>query len=320
MTTDTIEVRLTSIRWLSDRVNLYEFRPLASAAGLPAATPGAHVDLHLPDGQVRQYSLLPAAMLGLAPDSLSIAVKHDPAGRGGSGHLHVQSRVGQTYRLSAPRNNFELVDDATPAVFIAGGIGITPILSMIAAADIRGGVWQLHYASRNRRETAFLHELGQHGDRVHLALGDDPAYRRLDIAAIVAAAAPGTHFYCCGPQAMLASFETATAQLPPEQVHLEHFGATQELATDGGFQVELARSRKTVTVQPGETILDALARAGVDMPSSCQQGICGACEVKVLAGTPDHRDEILTAAEKAANSTMMICCSGSLGPKLVLDA
>lgn len=311
---ELIEVRLTAVRFAAEKTNFYEFR-LPGGGPLPVAGPGAHIDLHLADGLVRQYSLVSTDP---RPDCYCVGVKRDPRSRGGSTFVHDQLRVGDRLRISLPRNNFPLDEAAAHTVFVAGGIGITPIWSMIQRLDELGRTWQLHYSCRTRQEAVLLEALAARG-QVVFNFDDENGGAFLDMGAIVGAAPTGTHFYCCGPAPMLASFEAAAARLPHEQVHVEHFSATQAAATDGGFTLALARSRLEFQVPPGRSILETLRDNGVDVNCSCEQGLCGVCETDVLAGVPDHRDSVLTDAERAAGKKMMICCSGSRTDRLVLD-
>jgi vanillate O-demethylase ferredoxin subunit len=232
-------------------------------------------------------------------------------------------RVGDVLTIGAPRNNFPLVEDAPHSLFIAGGIGITPLWCMIQRLEELGRSWELHYCARTRQTAAFLDELRGLGSRVHLNLhfnfDQEPDGRMLDIAAVVAKAAPETHLYCCGPVPMLAAFEAAAGRHPPQQVHVEYFAPKEAPAAGGGFTVVLARSGRSIAVPAGKTILDALLDEGVDVPYACTEGVCGTCETKVLEGIPDHRDLVLSGDEKSSNRTMMICCSGCKSDRLVLD-
>lgn len=279
---------------------------------LPPASPGAHVDVRLRDGLTRPYSVVRGD-----EGIYVLAVKREPSGQGGSAHVHERLRVGDVIRVSAPRNHFALADDTGPAVLIAGGIGITPLLPMARALERAGRSWRLHYAARGTAAAPFVRELRQLGDRV--CLHDSETAGRLDLAALVAKAEPGAHFYCCGPAGMLDAFAEATRDLDPARVHMERFGAAAPPADAGSFEVRLAKSNRRVLVKPDMSTLDALLEAGVDVDYSCRQGICGACEVRVLEGVPDHRDEILTDAERASHKTMMVCCSRACSPALVLD-
>lgn len=310
---ELIEVRLVEVRYAARDINLFAFeRP--DGGPLPPAGPGAHIDVVLPGGTVRQYSLIDT---GQSARRYTIGVKRDPNGGGGSLQLHDRLPVGSLLQVSAPRNHFPLDEQARHSVLIAGGIGVTPIYAMAERLAELGRSFELHYSSRSRADAAFLPVLETLGARFHFDA--EAEGRFLDLAAIVAEAPAGSHFYCCGPLPMLEAFEAATAGLPPEQVHLEYFMAKDAPADEGGFTVELKRSGAVHAIPPGKTILDVLREAGLNLPASCEKGVCGTCETRVLAGTPDHRDAILTEAEKRAGDTMMICCSGAKSDRLVLD-
>ncbi|HTG25241.1 MAG TPA: PDR/VanB family oxidoreductase [Reyranella sp.] len=310
----TVAMRLAAITCAAEQVNLYEFRPVS---GTPVSrfTAGAHVDLHLPNGLVRQYSIMNGEEEG---DRYRLGVKREAAGRGGSRFMHDELRVGTVLEVGPPRNNFPLVETAAHSVLIAGGIGVTPIVAMIARLRSLGRSWELHYAVRRRSEAAFLDELRGRGGPVHLHV-DEEQGGVLDLARLIGTAAEETHLYCCGPTPMLDAFTAAASSWPSARVHLEHFSAAQPPAVESGFVVELARSKLRVSIPPGQTILEVLRARGVAVQASCEQGICGSCETRVLAGEPDHRDLLLSDEEKAANEVMMICCSGSRSPVLVLD-
>ena len=307
-------MRLTAITYAAEQVHIYEFRPV-SGASVPPFTAGAHVDLHLPNGLVRQYSIANAQG---ERHRYVLGVKRDAAGRGGSRFLHDDLRVGTVVKVGGPRNNFPLVEAAAHSVLIAGGIGVTPIVSMVARLRSLARPWELHYAVRRRGEAAFLDELlaGDGHVRLHV---DEEQGSMIDVAAIVRAAPEEAHLYCCGPTPMLEAFAAAAASRPAERVHLEYFSSAVAPAVESGFIVELARSKVRVAVPPGQTILEALRARGLEVQSSCEQGICGSCETRVLAGEPDHRDMLLSDEEKATNQVMMICCSGSRSAILVLD-
>lgn len=311
---DLIAVRLTAVRYAARDTNLYEFeRP--DGGPMPTAGPGAHIDLHLPNGLMRQYSLVVAEA---HPTRYVVGIKRDPQSRGGSRFIHDELRPGALIKIGAPRNNFPLDENAGHTVLIAGGIGITPVWCMLQRLRALGRSWELHYSCRSRADAAFLREL-ESLENVGLHFDEEHPGQFMDMTAIAAAAPAGAHAYCCGPAQMLAAFEKATASWERERVHVEYFSSKHELAVEGGFIVELAKSGKELSVPPGKTILQVVDEAGVKVPHSCQQGVCGACETRVLSGVPDHRDSILTDSEKQANNTMMICCSGSKGGRLVLD-
>lgn len=310
-----IALRVSDIRAVADRCKIFEF-VTADGRPLPPSEAGAHIGLHLPNGMERQYSLLREAN---EPEHYAIAVKHDQPGRGGSAYLLEQVKVGDVIEADAPRNNFPLNRAAPTSVFIAGGIGITPIRAMIDILEASGKQWSLHYAARSRSEAPFLDELAGKA-RAHLHF-DDEVGSVLPVSEIVSAAPADAHLYCCGPGPMLAAFEAATSEagFSPEQVHVEYFTQKFERSTEGGFTVALARSGGEVRPAPGQSILDALREHGLEVSSSCEEGICGACETRVLEGIPDHRDAILTERERQANKSMFICCSGSKTDRLVLD-
>jgi vanillate O-demethylase ferredoxin subunit len=331
MSASLLTLRVRALTWEAEGILGIELVPTQPNTLLPAFEAGAHIDLHLPDAgngaQVRSYSLLNTPG---ERQRYVIAVNLDAASRGGSRWIHEQLRCGQTLSVGAPRNHFPLDETAPLSVFFAGGIGITPILGMIRRLESIGRPWRLHYACRDRAHAAYLTELqalseaaqaaGRDGSLdLHL---DAERGRVLDIAGIVASLPPASHLYACGPKPMLAAYEaatTATAAWPREQVHLEYFAAKDAAATEGGYTAELKRSQRSVQVRPGETLLDRLLAEGVDVLYSCREGVCGTCEVKVLGGEPDHRDLVLSAAERATNTRMMVCCSGAKTQKLVLD-
>ena len=308
-----IDVRLISVREAARDIRLYEFAR-ADGAAMPDGEAGAHIGVHLPNGVMRQYSLVHAAV---APKSYVIGVKRDAASRGGSKWMHDELKAGATLQIEPPRNNFALAGHARSSVLFAGGIGITPIFSMVERLKALGKSWTLHYASRSRADAAFMKELEALGDvRFHF---DDEAGGPLNIAAALEGAPRDAHLYCCGPAPMLAAFEKSTTDWPRVLVHVEYFTAKEAAATSGGFTVECAKSGKSFVIPAGRKILHVLREGGVTVSSSCEEGICGACEVDVLSGVPDHRDAILTADERAANKTMFVCCSGAKTDKLVID-
>ncbi|MGP6174079.1 cytochrome P450 [Corynebacterium sp. A21] len=288
---------------------------------LPTWKPGAHIDLHLqgPDGEelVRQYSLSSDC------DDQScyrVGILREPAGRGGSAAAHDTLLEGGTLTVSWPRNNFRFAE-AEHYLFIAGGIGITPLLAMIREAERQGKDWTLLYGGRTRSSMAFLPELATYGDRVQLVPQDELGHLDLDTALIDAA--PNTLIYTCGPEGLLQAVEAQAAHWPKGSLRLERFAPKiiEREGDDEAFEVEFAGSGKTVTVGAGESILDAAKREGMPVISSCETGTCGTCETAVLSGTVDHRDSILTNDEQAANDTMMICVSraGKGCSKLVLS-
>lgn len=291
---------------------------LRDPAGGPLAAwePGAHLDLRLEPGLERQYSLC-----GDPADrhTWRVAVLREPGGRGGSALVHDRLRTGALLLARGPRNHFPLVS-AARYLFIAGGIGITPILSMVAAARAAGADWHLLYGGRRRRSMAFLDELAALGGQVSVRPEDETGL--LDLAGPLAEPRDDTAVYCCGPEPLLAAVEDGCSGWPPGALHLERFAprpSPGEAVADHAFEVVLARSGLTLTVSPGASVLRAVEEAGVGVLSSCREGTCGTCETTVLDGIPDHRDSVLTGDERDTREFMMICVSRARGPRLVLD-
>jgi vanillate O-demethylase ferredoxin subunit len=311
----SIDMRVTAIIYAGPGVNLYEVRPI-SGDPVPPFDAGAHVDLYLSNGLVRQYSI---ASDPQDRDRYVLGIKFDTLGRGGSRFVHESVRAGTVIPISMPRSTFSLVEDGKRAVFIAGGIGVTPFLSMAQRASRIGMDWKLYVAVRTRADLAVLSAIQNQGGRVATHVDEAHGNRPIDLAGIVRSVSPDTHLYCCGPSPMLKVFEQETSSRESRYNHIERFSNDLPAATAAGYTVQLARSNLTVKVEAGQTIIDALRREGIDVTTSCEQGVCGSCETKIVAGRPDHRDVILTDDEKASNRTMMICCSGSLDDVLVLD-
>jgi ferredoxin-NADP reductase len=267
---------------------------------------------------VRSYSLVNAPSDG---GRYVVAVQRDADGQGGSAWMHTAPRVGDRLRATPPSNDFALAEDAAHSVFIAGGIGITPVMSMLRRLRELGRPWRLHYASRSPRETAYadaLRAMAGEGAR-SISASAPRASTGWTSPASCATRPPDTHLYCCGPARMIDAFIAACATRPAHTVHFERFAATSEAATEGGYDVVLERSGQRLAVAPGKTILDTLLDHAIDVPYACTAGVCGTCRTKVLAGEPDHRDDFLSAEEKQANDSIMICCSGARSKTLVLD-
>ncbi|MGW3666739.1 PDR/VanB family oxidoreductase [Streptomyces sp. NPDC005141] len=280
-------------------------------AELPSWEPGAHIDVVLGPDLERQYSLC-----GDPADRRAwrIAVLREPDGRGGSAHVHGRLGEGDKVRVRGPRNHFVLAP-APRYRFVAGGIGITPILPMLAAAEAAGAGWTLLYGGRTRGSMAFTGELGRYGDRVTLAPQDEAGL--LDLAPVLDEVPDGTLVYCCGPGPLLDAVEE---RCPAGLLHMERFRPKpQETGGEAEFEVVLDRSGHTLTVAPGVSVLDTVRAAGVEVLFSCTEGTCGTCETDVLEGTPDHRDSVLTDEEREAGGTMLICVSRCRGKRLVLD-
>jgi ferredoxin-NADP reductase len=282
-------------------------------ADLPDWAPGAHIDLVPVEGLVRQYSLC-----GDPADRAvwRIAVLREPAGRGGSRAVHDQVGEGDLVEVAGPRNHFPLVP-APRYLFLAGGIGITPLLPMVAAATAAGAGWRLHYGGRSRASMAFREALcSAYGARVLVHPQDETGL--LDLDAILADVPSDTPVYCCGPEPLLQAVERRCIDRP---LHVERFTPKEqgEPVRSDSFEVSLARAGRTLTVPPGKSILRVVEEAGIELLWSCTEGTCGTCETAVLAGQVDHRDSLLTDEERAANDTMLICVSRAAGPRLILD-
>lgn len=285
---------------------------------LPQWTPGAHVSLALEPGLVRQYSLCGSRSRG---DRYAIAVLLEPNGRGGSRYVHERLELDHVVRVSAPRNNFEL-RDAEKYLFIAGGIGITPIIPMIAEVESRGCDWRLVYGGRQRSSMAFADELAErYGDRVEVRPQADAGH--LPVAQLVDELARDSLVYACGPAPLLEALETECRRADVlDRLETERFVASPEVAPradDSEFRVVLQVAGLDLVVPSSTSILDVIEGAGVAVDSSCREGTCGTCETGVIEGVPDHRDALLSDEERAANDTMMICVSRCKGARLVLD-
>ncbi|MFE7767515.1 PDR/VanB family oxidoreductase [Streptomyces sp. NPDC057438] len=297
---------------------------------LPAWTPGAHIDVLLGDDAgadgtlIRQYSLCGHPE---RRGSWQIAVLREPRGRGGSAYVHDRLREGSTVRVRGPRNNFPLRPSGRH-LFVAGGVGITPILPMVEAAEAAGTDWRLLYGGRTRTSMAFLDRLAPYGDRVLLRPQDE--YGLLDLGSFLGPPEPDTLVHACGPEPLLRAVREASAGWPPGTLGVERFAPAETAGAAGAgeaadtgaykaFEVELVRSGLTLTVPPDRSVLETLEEAGVAVDFSCREGTCGTCETDVLDGEPEHRDSLLTEEERAAGETMLICVSRACGPRLVLD-
>lgn len=292
---------------------------LRSEQPLPEWQPGAHIDLILPSGLVRQYSLC-----GDPGDrtAYTIAVLRETAGRGGSLEVHDTLLELTEVQLRGPRNHFQLVD-ADSYTFIAGGIGVTPLLAMARQVSAAGIPWRFVYGGRTAASMAYVSELQAlpHGQ---LELVPQDCAGLLDVRGILAGVSPHTAVFTCGPEPMLQAIESAAKELlQPGQLHLERFAAKADtdsaLRVNTEFEVELSRSGTVLTVPEEQRLIDVVRTVAPQVPFSCEEGYCGSCETSVLAGVPDHRDQILSEIERAANDTMMICVGRALSSRLVLD-
>lgn len=296
-----------------------ELRPVEGTE-FPAFEAGAHIDLQLPNGMVRSYSLCNDSR---ERHRYVIAVLKDRASRGGSQCVHEQLRVGMKLTIAAPRNHFPLVEAAAHSVLLAGGIGITPILCMARRLKTLGRSFEMLCFARSRLHMAFIPEIEALDTLVHWHF-DDEQGGPPDLAALLAGRtqSASTHFYACGPAVMLDEFEKVCAELGHSQAHIERFAAVAVQASDDArqsYSLELRRSGKTFEVRPDTTLHEVLKACKANVPFSCEEGVCGSCETKVIEGDIDHRDSVLTAAERASNKVMMVCVSGCKSEKLVLD-
>lgn len=313
-TSPGLKVRVLSITPAAERI--VEIR-LESADGepLPSWTPGSHIDVFLDADLVRQYSLCSG------PDDATwrLGVLEELEGRGGSHHVHHQLRVGDVLEVSHPRNNFPLELSDRPVVFVSGGIGITPLLSMVHAAQVAGAAWRMLHLVRDERSSAFDADLAPYGDKIVRHV--DAISGVVDLAATLDdLGGRDADVYACGPGSLLDAIEAYAAARPGSSAHIERFTSTTPAVQEGdhAFVVEIADGTE-IEVPADRTILQALNDAGIRTLSSCREGVCGTCETAVLAGVPDHRDHVLSADERTVGDVMMPCVSRCLGDRLVLD-
>ena len=310
----SVQVLVRAMRWEAPGVLSLELSA-ADGALLPPFEPGAHVDLRLPDGTLRQYSLC-----GDPSNRSHYRLGIRAVGGGlSSSFVHRKLRPGELVTVSTPRNNFPLAD-AERYLFVAGGIGITPLIPMMRQASARGRAWTLLYCNKREADAPFIEEIRAFGGEI--SLHSSEAGTRLDVETQLKTPRPGTMVYCCGPEQLMTAVEEATAAWPQDMVRFEWFAprSRPDEGASGSFEVVCNISGVTLTVPEDRSVLDVLNDAGIEIPSSCQQGICGTCETRVVSGEVDHRDSILSSAERAANQTMMTCVSRAKpGSRLVLD-
>ena len=284
---------------------------------VPQWQAGAHIRVSLPNGGDRPYSLM--ALPGLPYGALALGVLREEMSTGGSQFMHAL-KIGDVVKATAPANNFRLHEGTSPALLFAGGIGVTPILSMAAELNARANPFRLHYAGRTQGLLAFLPHL-QEICAKSLSIHYDGDESRLDIATALGDAAANSHIYVCGPAGMIEAVRAAAfaGGIPADRIHYELFKAEQPGAPDRPFEVELKSSGQIVSVAAGQSIIQALEAAGLDVLYDCQRGDCGICQCGVIEGVPDHRDVILSDDEKASNKVMQICVSRAKSERLVLD-
>jgi vanillate O-demethylase ferredoxin subunit len=293
----------------------------ADGRALPAFSAGSHVDVQLPGGITRQYSLCNDPQ---ETHRYLIGVLRDPASRGGSRAVHDSVQEGNLLQISTPKNHFPLAHDAKQHLLLAGGIGVTPILCMAERLAITGAAFEMRYATRAPERTAFRARIAasSFSDRVHFHYDNGDAAQKLDLKALLAKPQAGTHLYVCGPKGYMDAVLGAAraAGWPESQLHYEFFGAeVTKSDSDVGFEIKLASSGRIIMVPKDQTVTQALAATGVEVMVSCEQGVCGTCLTRVLEGVPDHKDSYLTPEEQAANDQFTPCCSRSKTPQLVLD-
>jgi ferredoxin-NADP reductase/nitrite reductase/ring-hydroxylating ferredoxin subunit len=314
----TVQLSVQVARKWAAAADIAGFELRALRGHLPTFQPGAHIDVHLPNGNIRQYSITSAPG---ETASYVIGVKREEPSRGGSACLHDVVREGDVLAISEPRNNFPLRRDAVRTIFIAGGIGITPLLAMALALNHSNLVYELHYFARSREGLAFPERLAALGDHLTAHLDLSPAATEERIRSMLATHRPRVHVYVCGPAPMLDATRRIAAELgwPDNQIHFEYFKNTHKIDDSSGFQVALARSVLTLDVPPGKTILEVLRQSGINVPSSCEQGACGTCVATVLEGEPDHQDVYLNDEEKSNGKKIITCVSRAKSTRLVLD-
>lgn len=317
--TATLSVRIAR-KW-AETIDICGLELVAAAGGpLPAFSAGAHIELQLPGGLVRAYSLCNDPV---ETNRYQLGVLNDARSRGGSRAVHAMLQEGDVLNISPPRNLFPLAPSARHHLLMAGGIGITPLLAMAETLHRQGADFALHHATRSAERTPFVPRVlaAPWAHRAHWH-HDDDARTVLDIAAVLAAAPAGSHVYVCGPLGFMDAVlgGARAAGWTAERLHAESFGAAIEAREgDQSFELELSRSGRVIVVDADQTAAQALDAAGVLLPTSCEQGVCGTCLTRVLAGRPDHRDQYLTPEEQAANDQFLPCCSRALSPRLVID-
>ncbi len=316
---DTLNARVHAIALEADGIATFEFRP-ADGGELPAFSAGAHIDVHIRPGCVRQYSLCndPGER-----QRYVVAVLREESGRGGSKAMHDELRIGQSVTLGAPRNFFPLARDASRHVLIAGGIGVTPMMAMVSELQEQKRDFFLHYCTRSPQRTAFRARVSGLMASGHAAIHHDDGdpSRGLDLRALLQQPEPGTHVYCCGPPAFMGAATNATAHWPSGSIHFEHFAAPAAPAAapvcNSAFRVRLARSGVVLDVPADKSIAEVLKDNDVFIETSCEEGYCGTCLTRYTAGEPEHRDSVLD--EDDHREFVLVCCARARTPTLELD-
>ena len=292
-------------------------------APLPAFEPGAHLEIKLPNGMLRHYSI---SNHSRERDRYVVGIGRAPQGRGGSEFVHRSLRCGMALETSAPRNHFRLQPDAERYLFIAGGIGITPIMSMVRWCIAEQRPWRLVYAARSPQRAAFCEALAPHGDAVRFHFDSEHGGAALDVGAVLAGVQAGEQVYCCGPGALMDAVQAHGSHLPAGSLHFEYFAAPAsgankagEAGEASGFELELRRSGLNLHVPADKSILDVVEAHGLSVPCSCREGLCRTCETTVIEGEVEHLDYVLSDEEREAGRTMVICVSRARAGRLVLD-
>ena len=316
------DLRVRVVRKTAEAVDIATFELVSvDDRPLPAFSAGSHIDVHLPNGLTRQYSLCNDPSEG---HRYLIGVLRDTASRGGSQAMHDQVKAGDELHISAPKNHFPLAHEATHSVLVAGGIGVTPILCMAERLAVTGASFAMHYCTRSPERTAFRGRIAAaaFAPQVHFHFDDGTEEQKLRPEQLLTPMRPGVHLYVCGPKGFMDWLLDAarSAGWPAQRLHYEFFSAeVAKSDDDASFEVKLASSGKVVLVPKDKTVVQALSAAGVEIATSCEQGVCGTCLTRVLEGEPDHKDMYLTPEEQAANDQFTPCCSRSHSPLLVLD-
>ena len=320
-TVSLLSVRVT--RKTAETADICTFELVAESGGpLPSFSAGAHIDVQVPGTNItRQYSLCNDPQ---ESHRYLIGVLRDPASRGGSVAMHETIQEGQILQISTPKNHFPLAHEARHSLLLAGGIGVTPILCMAERLANSGSTFEMHYCTRSRDHMAFHERIdkARFAEHVQLHFDDGEVAQKLDLAKVLRAPAAGVHLYVCGPKGFMDAVlgHARTQGWPENQLHYEFFSAeVAKSSADASFEVKLASSGRIIRVPPDQTVTQALSAAGVDVPTSCEQGVCGTCLTRVLEGIPDHKDMYLTPEEQAANDQFTPCCSRSKSAMLVLD-
>ncbi len=307
----------------TDLIKVFVLQP-HDKGSLPRFTPGSHIRVRLPAGGDRAYSLITFDTVSTTPENGSdlfrIAVRLEEESTGGSAYMH-SLKPGEVITVGLPKNDFPLHEGSAPAVFLAGGIGITPITAMAASLTARSFEFRVHYTGRTRGSLAFLDRLdAMLGSRLKVYYDDEPG-NAIDLAAIIGSASPESHIYVCGPRGMIEAVKSMARSngFADEQVHFELFTNAVSAGKGDTFEVELASTGEVFTVPSGKTIIDVLEDAGHDVLYDCQRGDCGICETTVISGIPDHRDVVLSEDERSSGKVMQICVSRAKSPRLVLD-